>query len=369
MLRLAIKNLLQERLRLGISLGGVVAAFFMTLLLQGVLAGATQQLVAYPQRSDADVWVMQVGVSNMHMATSVLPLGLKEAVRKVPGVKDVTPILYTSTSLQAGGRQWFSYIVGVRPGAKRGGPWAMKEGSTSTGAGEVVISFVLARKAGIGLGDSVAIAGRPFRVIGLSEETFSMANSVTFIAFEEMEALLDAQGVASYFLVKAASDTSPEDLAARIKRAVPGVNAMSREAFAESDRSMAEQMGVDMIGVMSTIGFAVGVLVIGLTIYTATVRRASEYGVVKALGTKNRQLVALIAVQTLVLSLLGLGLATAVAFLLRPLMQSVVPEAPLVYPAKTLGRLTASALSIAALASFLPACRIVRVQPAQIFKE
>jgi putative ABC transport system permease protein len=144
---------------------------------------------------------------------------------------------------------------------------------------------------------------------------------------------------------------------------------MSREVFVESDRSMAEQMGVDMIGVMSMIGFAVGVLVIGLTIYTATVRRAREYGVVKALGTKNRQLAALIAVQTLVLSLLGLGLATAVAFLLRPLMQAVVPEAPLVYPAKTLGRLTASALGIAALASFLPACRVVRVQPAQIFKE
>lgn len=369
MIHLALKNLFLERARLLVSVGGVAAALFIVLLLEGVFAGSTEQLVAYLERSDADVWVMQEGVSNMHMSTSVLPSALEGSILGVPGVEGVTPILYASNPIQAKERRWFSYIVGLRHGAERGGPWAMQEGVAIPGPDQAVISDVLARKGGIDLGDSVTILGRQFRVAGLSKGTFSMANTVTFISYRDMEELLASPEVASYFLVRAQSGVAPEDLAEHIRQTVPGVNALTREAFTASDRSMSRQMGVEVIQVMSFIGFVVGVLVVGLTVYTATVRQAREYGIAKAVGAKNRQLLGVVMLQTLTIALLGLGLAVALAYLARPLVQVLVPEVPLAYPASGLVRLGLASLAIAALASLSPAYRISRVEPAMVFKE
>ena len=220
MTKLALKNLLHEPGRFLISLGGVSAALVLGLLLEGIFVGTSEQIVAYPDRTDADVWVMQKGVSNMHMATSILPVSLAEEVARVPGVEDAEPILYLNAFVRVGGEDWFSYVVGIRAGASRGGPWRMAEGKASPGLGEAVIPDVLARKGGVRLGDDITIMGRPFRVVGLSRDTFSMANSITFVSYQDLEALMGTPASASYILVKGASGVAPEVLAERIRHNV-----------------------------------------------------------------------------------------------------------------------------------------------------
>lgn len=369
MLRLALKNLLQERTRLAISAGGVAAALFLVLLVEGAFEGTSGQLVAYLEHSDADVWAMQEGVSNMHMSTSALPASLEQDIAKVPGVGAVTPILYASSPMQIGGQQWFSYIVGLKPAAERGGPWAMKEGTAIPARGEAVLSNVLAARAGVRVGDTAAILGRSFKIVGLSQGTFSMANSITFVAFADLEEVLATRGAASYFLVRAQPGVQPEELAARIRAAVPGTNALTRQEFVESDRTLARQMGTDLIQVMSLLSLAIGVLVVGLTVYTATVRRAREYGIAKALGARNGQLLGVVLLQTLAIVAVGLVLALALAYAARPVVQLLVPETPLVYRTAGLARLAAYSVGIAALASLVPAWRIGRVEPMVVFKE
>jgi len=368
MVRLAIKNLFQERGRLLLSLSGVAMALLLVLLLEGIFAGTSEQIVAYPQETDADVWVMQEGVSNMHMTTSILPGNLEEAIPAVPGVEEVTSILYVNNFVEVG-EKWFSYGVGLKEDTARGGPWEMAEGADSSGPGEVIIPDVLARKGGVGLGDNVTIMNRQFRVVGLSKGTFSMANSITFVSYSDLEELLSAPGAASYFLVTVEPGSSPETMAESIRQAIPGINAMSKNAFVSSDRSMAIQMGVDIIRVMTLVGFAVGALVIGLTMYTTTVRRAREYGIAKALGARNRYLLALVMFQTLVIAFMGLGIAVALAYLARPLITALVPEIALVYPVGSLIRLGLASLIIASLAALLPAYRITRVEPGIVFRE
>ncbi len=368
MIRLAIKNLFQERGRLLFSLGGVAAALLLILILEGVFVGTSEQIVTYPQKADADVWVMQEGVSNMHMATSFLPGNLDEAISAVPGVKEVTAILYVNNFVKIGGEKWFSYIVGLKENTARGGPWEIAEGTGKPGPGEVILSDILARKGDVGLGDSVTILNRQFRVAGLSKGTFSMVNSITFLTYADLEALLSTPGAASYFLVTVEPGSSPETMAERIRQTIPGINAMSKDAFVASDRSMARQMGTDIIRVMTLVGFVVGALVIGLTMYTATVRRAKEYGIIKALGAKNRYLLALVMLQTLVIAFLGLGIAIALAYLAQIVIPAIAPEIALAYPVGSIIKLGLASLIIALIAALLPAYRITRVEPGIVFK-
>jgi putative ABC transport system permease protein len=104
MLRWTLKNLIAEPLHLVASAIAIAGAFAMVLFFDAVFAGESKQIVAYIQHIDADVWVMQKGVSNMHMATSFVWDWKADRIEQVEGVKKVTPILYLNTVMQAGNR-------------------------------------------------------------------------------------------------------------------------------------------------------------------------------------------------------------------------------------------------------------------------
>lgn len=367
-LRWTGRNLLREAGTSAASLGGIALPLLLVILVEGMFAGESERIAAYPERAGADVWVMQAGVSNMHMATSLMRRDLERAVEQVPGVASVTPVMYVSAFLSAGGRHWYSYVVGLETNAPFGGAWAIVEGRDRPGRGEAVVPAVLAAKTGTGLGDVIELFGRRFRVVGLSAGTYSMANSITFVSYADLQDLLSAPHGASYFLVKADADERAGSLAERIRQKVPEVNAMSRDALAASDRRMAMQMGVEIIQVMTWIGSFVAALVVAFTAYAAAIRRKRELGVAKALGMPNRRLYLAVLAQALSLSALGCVLALLLAQVARPLIQALVPEVALLYPPSTAVRLALVTVAIALTASLLPARRIARLDPADVFR-
>lgn len=283
------------------------------------------------------------------------------------GVTDVEAILYVNSFVEAGGREWLSYIVGVRPHAKRGGPWSMNSGASSPGPGELVLPVALAKQTGIDIGDSVRIMGRSFRVVGLSLGTYSLANSITFVSFADLAELMAVPGQVSYLLVRGRGDA--KELADTINRDVPGVFAMTREEFIVSDRNMALQMGTDVIRAMTAVGFAVAVLIIGFTMYTATLRRRRELAVAKALGARNRQLLGATVLQTMIVTAVAFVVAIGLAYAIRPIIHRLVPEIAVVYPTSSIVQLGVAALVSGLVASWVPARGVMRIDPATAFKE
>ena len=61
----------------------------------------------------------------------------------------------------------------------------------------------LARLSGVGLGDRITITDQPFEVVGLSRETYSAANSITFVEMSDLEDIVSSVGTYSYLLVDA----------------------------------------------------------------------------------------------------------------------------------------------------------------------
>ncbi|MBI4219930.1 MAG: ABC transporter permease [Chloroflexi bacterium] len=369
MLRLMWSDLTSEPLRLAVTVAGVAGALVLVLALGGLFEGTSEKIVTYPQRSGADVWVMQEGVSNMHMATSILPQSYGEAISTVDGVEQATPILYVSGVVEAEGQRWFSYVIGIREGEPNGGPWDVAQGRAVPDPGGIVVPDVFARQAGFGLGDRLTILGASFRVDGITRGTYSMANSLTFVPFEDMARLLSAGPTVSYYLVKAGDGVDPQGLATRLESAVAGTNAMTTEDFVASDRVMARQMGADIIQVMTLIGFVIGVGVVGLTMYGATVSHAREYGVVKALGATNRRLIGVVVLQAVAMIALGFGFAIGLALLLRQALPLMASDLAVSYPGALIGRVAVAAGVMAVVSSVLPAWRIPRLEPVIVFKE
>ena len=368
MIRWALRTLMAEPAATLASALGLATALFLVAFLEGVFVGISEEVVRYLERSDAEVWVMGKRVRNMHMATSFVAASSLAAVRDVEGVAEATPILYLNTMVEVGDDyNWFAYIVGTMPGAPRGRAWAAVKGRRVPQRGEAVVPRILAAKGNLDLGDEVTITDRRYRIVGLSEETFSMANSVVFLHWDDVADLTGQQTGASYVLVKAKTGTSPVELAGRIAREVDEVAAFDKATFVAADRALALHMGAELIASMTLVGAVVGALVVGWTMFVLVSRRRHELAVAKALGASNRAVVAAVALQALALTLIGYGIALVVALPVEGLVTHAVPEVTVGFSANSLLRLGLVALAVSLLAALVPARRVLKLDPAEVF--
>ena len=365
---LAWRNLARNRVRLLVSVGGVALALSLTLSLEAIYAGVANQLTTYVDRSGADVWVSQPGVRNLHMVASWLPDSVVDEVRAVDGVAEATPILYSTDTIAAGDERTVAYVIGLPADAPMGGPWDVVEGSDRVGPGEVIVDRGFARKAGAGVGDRVTVLGGEATIVGLSEGTASLVNSVAFVPFDDFRAMRAGEPIVSFVLVRTAVGVSAVAVAAEIERRVDGVTAQSREMFAAGERRLVSDMSAEIISIMNVIGFVVGLAVVALTVYIATLARRREYGVLKALGARNRVLYRIVLAQAVLSVALGFAIALAFTWLLGFLVARTDLNLELAITAASLVKVGLFAAVIAGLAAILPINQIAGLDPAIVFR-
>lgn len=368
MLRWLLKTLWRQRLSLLASAGGIAGAFTLVVILDAVFVGESTQVVSYLRHMNADVWVMQRGVGNMHMASSFVWDWKADRIALVPGVRRATPILYAGATVNANGRNWLTFLVGLLPDGARAGPWSLASGKPVPAPGEIVLPRVYAEMNGVALGDTVRVRDLRLRVVGLSEGTFSMGNSVAFLAFSDLADLFSITGTVSYILVDAEPGTDPVALAPRIEREVEKVSALPQEDFIRNDFQLAMLMGVEIIFFMTVIGSALATLIIAFTAYSQVTQRRRELAIAKALGMRNRAIYLAVLAQTLIITALGFALALLAAWGLFPALSAAVPQITLVVTPTALVRTGVLALLVALAAALVPAHLVNRVDPQTVFR-
>jgi len=367
-LLLARRNLGRNRVRLLASVGGVALALSLTLALDAIYAGVANQLTIYIDRAGADVWVAQSGVRNLHMVASSLPASVIDEVSGVDGVAAVTPILEATDTISAGDERAVAYVVGLPAGASMGGPWDVVEGSDQVGPGEIIVDRGFAAQAGVTIGDTVGVLGGEARIVGLSRGTASLVNSVAFVSFDDFQAMRGDAPVISFALVRVSSGATAESVAADIERLVPGVTAQSRSDFVAQERRIVTDMSADVISIMSVIGFVVALAVVALTVYVATLARRREFGVLKALGARNRVLYRVVLIQAVLSVAVGVAIGLAFTGLLAAAIGRTDLNLELAITSASLAKVGLFAAIIAALAAILPIRQVAGVDPAVVFR-
>ena len=368
MLRLAIRNLFQSRARLLITAGGVALSLLLILTLDAIFQGVERQVSAYIDQSGADVFVAQAGVRNMHMASSSLPASALEQVERVPGVRSVTPILYVTNVVSIGDSRNVAYVIGLPAEALAGGPARVVEGRGIPLPGEAVIDRSIAVKAGVGIGDVVKILGRTFTIAGLTTGTVNLVSSVAFISMADFREARAGSDAMSFLLVRALPGVSPADLAARIEAQVSGVTAQPTAAFAAQERRVIRDMSTDLIAIMNLVGLLIGLAVMALTTYTASLSRRAEYGVLKALGARNADLRSTVIFQAMLSVALGFTAGLALTYILAAVVPLTGVNLLLLVTGESLLKVGAVSVLIAGASAVLPILQIGRLDPARVFR-
>jgi putative ABC transport system permease protein len=364
---LAARNLFQDKTRLALSIGGVALAVMLILILNGFLTGMNRQITSYLDNSPGSILLAQEDVVNLLGATSMLPEGALQRAESTRGVEDAIPILSQFIILDLHGEKQPSYMIGYDP-HQGGGPWNIVAGREPRSKREVVFDRVLAERHALHLGDEVEIMGQDFAIVGLSQGTTSWMTSYFFVRKQAAENLLLAPGASSFLLIRTALGSEPNEVIDRLNR-ISGVTALPKTRVAANDLELFARVFSAPLRLMVAIAFLVGTMIVGLVIYTATVERQREFGIIKAIGGRNRFLYRLVLSQALVASIAGALLGVVLAGAAARWIMAVRPQFMIVLDPLDTEKALLAGLGMAVIASIIPTRIVARLAPAEVFRK
>jgi putative ABC transport system permease protein len=365
--RLALHNLLQDKLRLALSVIGVALPVMLILFLLGLRAGAFRSAVIYLDHAPGSVAVMPKGVRSTSAGSGqFLSPETISAVASAPGVSRVTPVLLIMAITELHGKKEVIKLVGY-DAALGAGPWDLAQGREPAADDEVVLDRVLADRHGFKVGDSFEVAGHQLKVVGLSRATSSFTGSFVFARKTLVESLALAPGEASFVLVTPTQGTTSGELVTKLQ-SVPDTTVLLKSQVMANDKQIIGGIFDQIIVLMVAAAFIVGALVVGMVIYTATIERRGEYGILKAIGARNGVLYRVVASQAVVAAGAGAVLGVAFAFAMGWLVMTVKPQFLVAIEPSAIVATLAAGFVMALAGALVPARAVANLAPAEVFR-
>lgn len=272
-----------------------------------------------------------------------------------PAVADYAPYLYSVVDI--GGRDvilagtWFD-------GARRIAPWWKVTGRWAETDGEAMVGARAARELGVGIGGTLEIGGRPFKVAGIVE-TGSSEESQVFVGLEEAQLITGERGAS---LIQARALGDPRQ-AAELLEGRLGVRAKEVRQISESEALLLGKMQL-LLALVTASVLGASTLAVAATMLTSVLEREREVGLMRALGAGSRHVAYIFLAEASILGVVGgllgylLGLVL-VWFLGRAIFGSPLPIEPVVLPITIL-----ASLAVALVGSLPPVRRALEVDPA-----
>jgi putative ABC transport system permease protein len=315
---LALRNLIHDRVRLIVTLVGVIFAVVLINVEIGLFFGFTTTTSSLIDRSGADLWVMAAGTRNVDQAVAISERKLYQTLA-VPGVGQAAKlnVEFAYFKRPNGGTESV-LVVGFDPDSGLGGPWNIVEGDVRNlrYPNTIAIDEFYRGKLGVThLGQTVEISGRQARVVAFTRGIRSFTQSP--YVFASTSTALDYSRIredqTKYILVSLAEGADRNALKAALATSLADVAVLTTDEFSALTQHywmFTTGAGLALL-VAALMGFAVGAVVISQTLYATTVDHLAEFGTLRAIGASKRYLYGVIIRQAMLVAICGyiLGLA------------------------------------------------------------
>lgn len=364
MVAYAMKNLLKDKLRFIISISGIAVAIALILLINGFASGLYKETAAYYFNQPVGIIVSETG-AGMLSATSSIQNNLSQKIADLQGVKTVSPTIYTPYILR-GNVNIPVLIIGSQPG-KPGGAWKLAEGRNVLRSGEIVLDLSVARQKNKKIGDKIDIFGKDLEIVGLSRETSSYMSALVFVELGQLRKMTRNNNTTSYFLVKAQKDASIEKIKNSIQKELR-LRANTPTELGNKEVDLVKELMSSPLNLISFISLVIGILVIGLSIYTSTLSKIKELGIIKAIGASSFFLYAVVIKQSLISTASASGLGIIFAYSIQEIVPIVAPQFLISIDLLSIQKALTAAFLMSILASVLPIVKIAKIDPVMVFK-
>src|SRR5215471_7751890 len=370
---LAWRNLVHDKVRLLVTLTGVVFAVVLIVVELGLFLGFTTTTSGLIDRSDADLWITGARVPYIEMG---VPFSERKfsTVLATPGVAHATKTIVRFSQWQRrDGRQESVQIIGFDPNQALGGPWNLVEGRVADLrlADNVIVDELYKAKLGVErVGDTFEIRGHRARIAGFTRGIRSFTTSpYVFASFKTAQDFATvAEDQTIFILVKAAPGQDMEALRASLLAHVKDVDVLTTREFSNKTRfywMFTTGAGVAVL-LAALLGLVVGVVVVAQTIYATTMDHLREYGTLKAMGATNGYLYRVIIQQAVISAIVGYSLAMIVStFIVRG---SAKGGAAILLPLPMGIAILGLTIVMCTGAALVSINKVTRLDPATVFK-
>jgi putative ABC transport system permease protein len=371
-IQLALRMLLDTPLKsLGTLLGVVVSVFLMAQQLS-LRAGILGRVTSFVTSTGVDVWIASPATEGTD-ATDSIPASKVGAAAGTRGVAWAAPVVQGLAEVtRPDGVRELAKVIGVEAPRFAGLPRVLARGTTTASLrapGRILLNWKdRASFAAAEPGDRVEIGGQAVTLGGFFQgmDPHSPYYYV-FANLDDARALTGfPQDRVTYVAVGAAPGEAPEALRARLEARIPDVVVKTRaELAAMEERYFLVRTPVGLVfGMGTVIAALIGAAIVSVTLYSTAIDRARDYGTLKAIGARRRDLLALLLVQAWLFAAAGYLLGIAGFLILRHLF----PALPRVAPHELVVGVAATALASCTLASLAAIRRVLSLDPAIVFR-
>jgi putative ABC transport system permease protein len=369
---LAFRNLFHDRIRLAVTMVGILFSIVLVAVQLGLYLGARNIIVAMIERANADLWIMAYGTKNFEEAQ---PIGLRDkfAALSTPGVAKATPLVVSFMDWRKPkGGSTLVIVIGTDGQDWGLVPWNVVEGDVSgLGARDAVMvdKTYLADLGLTGAGDTAQIGASRVRIAGLTDGIRSFTVSpYVFTTLNRARQLLEMPAdTASYVLVKLQPGANIETVRNELRSKVPDNEVLTKAEF--RDRSLnhwlfATGAGVALIG-GAILGLVVGTVIVAQTLYSSTKDHINEFATLRALGSSGGYIHKVILAQAALSAVLGYALGMVIA--LTVVYLSEATPLPIVMTPGLATLLLCLTIAMCAISALSAIGKVMRIDPAVVF--
>jgi len=379
---LAMKMLVGDRLKYISLVAGLAFAALLVTQQASIFCGYALRTGSWIRDERCcDMWVMNDQADFTEANKPILDTSL-DRVRGISGVLWAVPMYrgYLKCRLPDG-TQLSIRLIGVDDATLTGAPARMIKGKTEdlrndraafVNVDQVNDSLRLVRgnpARALRVGDTIALNDHEVTVAGTYRATPEFFwEPVIYTTFTRALAMAPAERrTTSFVLIKLKPGYEAKDVASRIAQ-IPGLKAITSAEFAAMTMDyVLKKTGILVnFGMTIGLGFLIGVLVSGQTLYTFMLDNMKHFAALKAMGAGNLTIIRMVALQASWAGAIGYGIGVGGAALTGFVFSKIGVAFEMPWQIPLIG--AAAILICCVCASMFSLIRVLRLDPAVVFK-
>lgn len=370
---LAFRNLFHDRIRLAVTLVGILFSIVLVAIQLGMYLGSSRMITAMIERSESDLWITAYGAKSFEEGGILLTSRERHQALATPGVKAVVPLVvaFAEWRKPAGGSTRVALVgTDAEDGALE--PWSLVAGTwedIKSPDGISVDDTYLDALDIEGLGSTAQIGQGRIKVKALTHRIRSFTQSpYVFTTLSRARSLLGADSdKATFYLVQLEPGADAAAIRDELAKKLDGAEVLTKTEF--RDRSLKQWLfrtgaGLALIG-GALLGILVGTVIVAQTLYSSTKDHLNEFATLRALGSTSGYIYKVILTQAGLSAIIGYVLGLAISLGILYLSRNT--PLPLVMTPGLAGALFGLTFFMSAISAISAIIKVTKIDPAMVF--